>query len=168
MQIWDVCSDQEAVDLIRDIKDPVSASKLLVDHALQRFSTDNLSCMVVRLEKEALVQTQNSKDLGVESEKGTAKVSEVDKLVGETKAKIADGSAPAVGVSPSNSGRGHDPIPVGEEEFAPTTLDGAVIEEEPASISDSEDEYDERKAAEINVQKQESQQAGGEENKKEG
>ncbi|KAF4119759.1 hypothetical protein GMORB2_4425 [Geosmithia morbida] len=44
--IWDVCSDQEAVDLVRDMHDPVAASKLLVDHALSRFSTDNLSCMV--------------------------------------------------------------------------------------------------------------------------
>lgn len=137
-----MCSDQEAVDLIRDVKDPIAASKLLVDHALSRFSTDNLSCMVVRFEKEALIQHQHNKDLGVEAEKGTARVSEVDKLVGETKAKIADGSAPAVGVSPSNSGRGHEPIPVGEEEFVPTQLDGAVLEEEPASISDSEKDTD--------------------------
>lgn len=95
--------------------------------------------MVVRFEKEALLHNQSIKDLGVESDKGTTKVSEVDKLVGEAKAKIADGSTPAVGVSPSNSGRGHDPIPVGEEEFVPTSLDGAVLEEEPASISDSDE-----------------------------
>ncbi|KAI1981924.1 mgpp2cl-1, protein phosphatase 2C-like protein 1 [Ophidiomyces ophidiicola] len=48
--LWDVCSDQEAVDLIRNTHDPQAASKILVDHALSRFSTDNLSCMVVRFD----------------------------------------------------------------------------------------------------------------------
>lgn len=37
---------------MREIDDPVEASKLLVDHALNRFSTDNLSCMIVRLDGE--------------------------------------------------------------------------------------------------------------------
>ncbi|KAL2865135.1 type 2C protein phosphatase PTC1 [Aspergillus lucknowensis] len=50
--LWDVCSDQEAVDLIRDVPDAQLASKILVDHALARFSTDNLSCMVIRLEAD--------------------------------------------------------------------------------------------------------------------
>jgi protein phosphatase PTC1 len=49
-QVWDVCSDQEAVDLICNVYDPQEASKILVDHALSRFSTDNLSCMIVRLD----------------------------------------------------------------------------------------------------------------------
>lgn len=139
-QIWDVCSDQEAVDYIRNVNDPVSASKMLVDHALSRFSTDNLSCMVVRFEKDATIQSQNNKDVGVESENGTNKISEVDKLVGETKQKIADGSNPAVGVSASNSGRGHDPVlPEESDGFVPTSLDGAVLEEEPSSISDDGD-----------------------------
>lgn len=89
---------------------------------------------------EATIQSQNNGDVGVESENGSTKVSEVDKLVNETRQKIADGSTPAVGVSPSNSGRGHDPIPVGEDEFVPTTLDGAVLEEEPSAISDGEDD----------------------------
>lgn len=48
--LWDVCSDQEAVDLVRYVDDPQEASKILVDHALQRFSSDNLSCMIVRLD----------------------------------------------------------------------------------------------------------------------
>ncbi|KAL4920548.1 phosphatase 2C-like domain-containing protein [Aspergillus aurantiobrunneus] len=47
--LWDVCSDQEAVDLVRTVSDAQEASKILVDHALARFSTDNLSCMVIRL-----------------------------------------------------------------------------------------------------------------------
>ena len=53
-QLWDVCSDQDAVDLIRATADPQLASKQLVDHALGRFSTDNLSCMVVRFDGAAL------------------------------------------------------------------------------------------------------------------
>ena len=32
--MWDVCSDQEAVDLVRNIKDPQAASKALVEYAL--------------------------------------------------------------------------------------------------------------------------------------
>lgn len=50
LQLWDVCSDQEAVDLVRHIHDPQEASKKLVDHALSQFSSDNLSCMIVRLD----------------------------------------------------------------------------------------------------------------------
>lgn len=49
--MWDVCSDQAAVDLIRDTTDPQQAAEDLLDHALENFSTDNLSVMVVRLEQ---------------------------------------------------------------------------------------------------------------------
>ncbi|KAF9402086.1 Protein phosphatase 2C 1 [Mortierella sp. AD011] len=47
--LWDVCTDQEAVELIRDVVCPTKASRVLLDHALQKFSTDNISVMVVRL-----------------------------------------------------------------------------------------------------------------------
>lgn len=46
--LWDVCEDQDAVDLIKDISDPQVASQKLLDHALANFSTDNLSIMVIR------------------------------------------------------------------------------------------------------------------------
>ncbi|WWC97553.1 hypothetical protein V866_004437 [Kwoniella sp. B9012] len=46
--LWDVCEDQEAVDLIRNITDPQDASKFLLDHAMSNYSTDNLSVMVIR------------------------------------------------------------------------------------------------------------------------
>ncbi|ORY94669.1 phosphatase 2C-like domain-containing protein [Syncephalastrum racemosum] len=46
--LWDVCEDQDAVDLIKDIQDPTVASQRLLDHALANFSTDNLSIIVVR------------------------------------------------------------------------------------------------------------------------
>lgn len=45
-----MCTDQDAVDLVRNIKDPKEASKRLVEHALSQFSSDNLSCMIVRLD----------------------------------------------------------------------------------------------------------------------
>lgn len=124
---------------MRNVLDPVAASKLLVDHALSRFSTDNLSCMIVRFDKEALLQAQNQKDVGVDSDSGSKAASEVDRIVKETKQKIADGSTPAVGVSASNSGRGHDSAAsVEETEFVPTSLDGAVLEEEPSTTSDED------------------------------
>lgn len=46
--LWDVCSDQEAVNLVYDIQDPQKASEKLLAHALEKYSTDNLSVMVVR------------------------------------------------------------------------------------------------------------------------
>lgn len=92
--------------------------------------------MVVRLDKDALLESQNNKDsrVGVEGDQDTApgKVSEVDRIVGATKKQIADGG-PAIGVSASNSGRGHDPIPLddesGDASFTPTSIDGSVEEE---------------------------------------
>lgn len=41
---------------MRDMPDPAAAARHLVDHALSRFSTDNLSCMIVRFDKEAAGQ----------------------------------------------------------------------------------------------------------------
>ena len=38
--------------------DPAAAAKHLVDHALSRFSTDNLSCMIVRIDREAHLEAQ--------------------------------------------------------------------------------------------------------------
>ncbi|GAA5847842.1 hypothetical protein JCM9279_006661 [Rhodotorula babjevae] len=51
--LWDVCSDQEAVDLIKDVECPQEASQKLLDHALSSFSTDNLSILCVRLNNSA-------------------------------------------------------------------------------------------------------------------
>ncbi|KAM0635776.1 hypothetical protein ACHAPW_001444 [Verticillium nonalfalfae] len=132
--LWDVCSDQEAVDLVRNVEDASTAAKNLVDHALNRFSTDNLSCMVVRFDKAALLESQNDKDnaIGVELATRSGKSSEADKIVRDTKQKILDGDVPAVGVSASNSGRGQDPGSA-PDDFKPTTLDGTV-EEEPGPV----------------------------------
>ncbi|KAK3302315.1 phosphatase 2C-like domain-containing protein [Chaetomium strumarium] len=142
--LWDVCSDQDAVDLVRNVQDPVAAAKLLVDHALSRFSTDNLSCMIVRFDKQALIENQNNKDkaIGVEGDAVTAsgKITETEKLVGTAKAKIAESGAPAVGISASNGGKGHPSAhESGDKGFTPTVIDGPV-EEEPASIDDDSSE----------------------------
>lgn len=106
------------------MNDPISASKQLVDYALNRFSTDNLSCMVVRLDQ--------NKEAAVEVEGAASQVSEADKIVSETKQKIAEGIAPAVGVSAtSNAPQSQPPIAVQEGDFVPTSLDDIVTEEPP-------------------------------------
>lgn len=46
--LWQVMSNQEATDAIRNIKDPRSAAKRLTQEALTRNSTDDISCVVVR------------------------------------------------------------------------------------------------------------------------
>jgi len=43
-------SNQEAVDCIRQIKDARSAAKHLTEEALNRKSTDDISCVVVRFQ----------------------------------------------------------------------------------------------------------------------
>ncbi|KAH0602827.1 uncharacterized protein H6S33_008477 [Morchella sextelata] len=64
--LWDVCSDQEAVDLVHAVKDPQEASKMLVDYALGRFSSDNLSCMIVRLDPTGKFHGLKAPDSAVE------------------------------------------------------------------------------------------------------
>ncbi|KAF2087486.1 PP2C-domain-containing protein, partial [Saccharata proteae CBS 121410] len=90
--LWDVCSDQEAVDLIRNTKDPQAASKQLVDHALARFSTDNLSCMVVRFDNEALLARQSESNMGVEGDPSHTKggVSESEAIILQAKKNVGE------------------------------------------------------------------------------
>src|ERR1051326_7681790 len=93
MQLWDVCSDQEAVDLVRHIQDPQVASKTLVDHALARFSTDNLSCMIVRFDNKALKQRRAEHQIGVDGDIASSKggISEADAIVAQTKKQLESG-----------------------------------------------------------------------------
>jgi protein phosphatase PTC1 len=99
--------------------------------------------MIVRFNKNQLLENQNN-TIGVEGDAATAtgKLTEAEKIVSATKQKIAEGATPAVGVSASNSGRGHDPVAVAEDShsslttFAPTVIDGSV-EEEPSTTGDS-------------------------------
>ncbi|CAI8606919.1 unnamed protein product [Vicia faba] len=46
--LWKVMSNQEAVDAIKDIKDARAAAKHLTEEALNRRSSDDISCIVVR------------------------------------------------------------------------------------------------------------------------
>lgn len=46
--LWDVVSDQDAVDLVRGISDPKKAAEELLEHAYKKYSTDNVTVLVVR------------------------------------------------------------------------------------------------------------------------
>ena len=50
--MWDVFSDQEAVDLIKDVVDCQTACELLMKKSLEKGTTDNLTVMVVRFQSE--------------------------------------------------------------------------------------------------------------------
>ncbi|KAH8599710.1 phosphatase 2C-like domain-containing protein [Bisporella sp. PMI_857] len=136
--LWDVCSDQEAVDLVRNQQDPNSAAKQLVDHALARFSTDNLSCMVVRFDKTALLTTakEPSSAIGVEGDplSHPGKISEVEKIVNDAKRRVAEDGVPGIGVSGSNSGKGHDPQVIDGETIPGIGAMEKVVEEEPTLV----------------------------------
>ena len=94
MQLWDVCSDQEAVELIRNVPDAQEASRILVDHALARFSTDNLSCMVIRFDSSRVKNVVNQAvgPIGVDGDPATANqsISEADKIVEGTRQSMAN------------------------------------------------------------------------------
>ncbi|KAJ1818934.1 phosphatase 2C, partial [Coemansia sp. RSA 2598] len=58
--LWDVCSDQEAVDLVREETDPAHASQALLDYALSNDSMDNITTMVFRLPPASEPSTTSS------------------------------------------------------------------------------------------------------------
>lgn len=83
------------MDLVRNTPDPQLASKHLVDHALARFSTDNLSCMIVRFDNKALQQTVEKKaePIGVEGDPSSTKkggISEADAIIKEARKSMTD------------------------------------------------------------------------------
>lgn len=128
--------------MVRNQSDPVTAAKQLVDHALARFSTDNLSCMIVRFNKAALLTTtkEPSSAIGVEGDPHSipGKPSEVEKIVGDAKRKVQEDGVPGVGVSGSNSGKGHDPkLPdevAAEDSIKQRVEMEKVVEEEPQLV----------------------------------
>jgi protein phosphatase PTC1 len=124
----------------------VSAAKCLVEHALARFSTDNLSCMIVRFNKTALLSaTQDaSAAIGVEGDPACqpGKISEAAKLVSEAQRRIQEDGVPGVGVSGSNSGKGHDPKTAEEEEQIKRSNMEKVVEEEPGLTEGDAPELD--------------------------
>lgn len=48
--VWDVCTNQKAIDIVRKEKHPIIASMKLRDHCYLSGSSDNISVVVVRLE----------------------------------------------------------------------------------------------------------------------
>ena len=48
--LWDVMTDLEAVRMVTKIRDPKSMAKKLVEAAMKRMTTDNVSVMCVRLQ----------------------------------------------------------------------------------------------------------------------
>ncbi|KAK7692592.1 hypothetical protein QCA50_004223 [Cerrena zonata] len=46
--LWDVLQDQEAVAQVRHIADPAEAAKSLMDQAYAKYSTDNVTVLVIR------------------------------------------------------------------------------------------------------------------------
>jgi len=75
--------------------------------------------MVVRFDKSALLTTakEPASAIGVEGDPLClpGKISEVEKIVGDAKRKVVEDGVPGVGVSGSNSGKGHDPKAIDEE-----------------------------------------------------
>lgn len=78
--------------MVRGIHDPQEASKRLVDYALARFSTDNLSCMVVRFDNKALRQRKHEGTMGVDGDPAGAKggVSEAEAIVAHARKTIGE------------------------------------------------------------------------------
>ncbi|KAK0554411.1 mgpp2cl-1, protein phosphatase 2C-like protein 1 [Tilletia horrida] len=66
--LWDVTEDQEAVDLIAEVTDPQQASEILLKHALDNFSTDNTSVMVIRF----AVKGENVADMSADASSAPA------------------------------------------------------------------------------------------------
>ncbi|KAI9020502.1 phosphatase 2C-like domain-containing protein [Hyaloraphidium curvatum] len=48
--VWDVCTDSEAVELVKEVQDVQKASERLLQYSLDNHSTDNLSAIVVRFD----------------------------------------------------------------------------------------------------------------------
>jgi protein phosphatase PTC1 len=97
--------------------------------------------MIVRFNKSALqtATKEPSSAIGVEGDPTCVpgKISEVDKIVGDAKRKVAEDGVHAVGVSGSNSGKGHDPKLVLAEERERVSME-KVVEEEPGLVEGEE------------------------------
>jgi protein phosphatase PTC1 len=97
--------------------------------------------MIVRFNKSALqtATKEPSSAIGVEGDPTwvPGKISEVEKIVGDAKRKVAEDGVPGVGVSGSNSGKGHDPKLVVAEERERISME-KVVEEEPGLVEGEE------------------------------
>lgn len=106
---------------MRHTYDPQAASKQLVDHALARFSTDNLSCMIVQFDNKALQQTveRRNEPIGVDGDPPSMRkggISEADVILKEAK-KNMDEAGQKVGAE-DRTKLARDVIPEEEEKEA--------------------------------------------------
>jgi protein phosphatase PTC1 len=102
--------------------------------------------MIVRFNKSALLTTvkEPSSAIGVEGDplSQSGKISEADKIVGDAKRKVQEDGTPGIGVSGSNSGKGHDPKAIEEDEQVKRISMEKVVEEEPGLIEGDDPELD--------------------------
>jgi len=49
--LWDVATDQKAVDLVKDVQDCDDAAKALMEFALNEGTRDNVTVVVIRFNK---------------------------------------------------------------------------------------------------------------------
>lgn len=96
--------------------------------------------MIVRFNKAALLTTtkEPSSAIGVEGDPNSipGKPSEAEKIVGDAKRKVQEDGIPGVGVSGSNSGKGHDPKMPDESAIDDSMKQQMekVVEEEPQLV----------------------------------
>lgn len=121
--------------------------------------------MIVRFNRPIMAATAKDSHaaIGVEGDvhSSTGKLSEVEKIVGAAKRKVETEGVPGVGVSGSNSGKGHDPklggdgtVEVeaveGEEERKGRVSMEKVVEEEPGLVDGDKGELDPEGAMGVN------------------
>eukprot|EP00741_Cyanophora_paradoxa_P004732 tig00000826_g4590.t1 len=63
--LWDVLSDQQAVDLIKSERDPSKMAELLVKQSLSQGSTDNVTAMVIRF---CTLQSLKQKEVTIDAQ----------------------------------------------------------------------------------------------------
>lgn len=106
--------------------------------------------MIVRLDKSALLNSAKgdaATAIGVEGDQPAGSVpgrmSEVDKIVANAKRKAQTDGVPSLGVSGSNSGRGHEPLFAGEPEpLSKNDMEMEKVVEEEADDDEEEDDDD--------------------------
>jgi protein phosphatase PTC1 len=110
------------------MKDPQEASEKLVKYALEKFSTDNLSVMVVRFDKDNVKTLQDQSSIGVEGDAitSTGGISEAEKIVEDAKDKAGKAGA---GSSASTGPPTIPEEPTAEEEAPPVTLKTDALKE---------------------------------------
>ena len=128
------------MDLIRGIKDPQAASKTLVEYALNRFSTDNLTCMIVRFDSQAVQQTVERKvePIGVDGDPASQKggVSEAEAIIAEQRKKL-DESGELLDRVPSDINEEEEPANDPGPELNPEALEAARKDRKPEPPADA-------------------------------